>query len=50
MQAISLYWFAALRKTSSFRQQKIWLFYLQFSAEFNDLSLYFQRQQEMAKK
>ena len=41
MQAISLYWFAAHQQTSTLRQQKFGLFYVEFSAEFNELNLFF---------
>ena len=40
-QAISLYWFAAEQHTSKSSRQKFNLFYLKFSAEFNELSLKF---------
>ena len=41
MKVISLYWFAAQQQqqTNSFRRQKFGLFYLEFSAEFNELAL-----------
>ena len=39
-QAISLYWFA-VQQTSTFRRQTFGLFFLKFSAEFNELSLKF---------
>ena len=41
MQAILQYWFAAQQQASTFRRQKFDLFYLKFSAEFNELSLSF---------
>ena len=50
MQAISLYWFAAQQQTSTSRRQKNDLFDPKFSAEFNELSLKFSKQQEVAKK
>ena len=50
MQAISLYWFAAQHQTSTFTLQKFGLFYVKFSAEPNELSLIFEKQQEVAKK
>ena len=34
-----LYWFAAQQQTSTFKRQKFGLFYLKFSAEFNELTL-----------
>ena len=40
IQAISLYWFAA-QQTSTLSRQKIGCFYVKFSAEFNELSLFF---------
>ena len=49
MQAISLYWFAA-QQTSRLWRQKIDLFHLKFNAEFNELSLFYWKQQEVAKK
>ena len=39
MKVISLYWFAAQHRTSTFSRQKFGLFYLQLSAEFNELTL-----------
>ena len=50
MQAILLYWFAAQQQSSTLSGQKIGLFYVEFSAEFNKLSLFFYRQQEGAKQ
>ena len=44
-----LYWFAAQQQTSRSRRQKFDLFYLKFSAEFNELSLKFLKRQEVAK-
>ena len=41
MQAISLYWFAAQLQTSTLAQQKLGSFYAKFSAEFNEISLFF---------
>ena len=38
-RAISLDWFAAWPQTITSRQQKFDLFYVNFSAEFNELSL-----------
>ena len=38
MQAISLYWFAAQQQTSTLRRQKISLFDVEFSADFNDFN------------
>ena len=40
MQAILCYWFAAQQQTSTFRRQKFNLFYVEFSAEFNENSLF----------
>ena len=40
MRAFSLYWFAA-QETNTFRRQKFGMFYLKFSAKFNELSLNF---------
>ena len=37
MQAILLHWFAAQQQTSILRRQRIGLFYVKFSAEFNEL-------------
>ena len=39
MNVISLYWIAMQQQTSTFRQQTFDLFYPEFSAELNDLSL-----------
>ena len=39
LNLISLYWFAAQQQTNAFRRQKVGLFYPEFSAEFNELSL-----------
>ena len=50
MQAILLYWFAAQQQTSILRWQKIDLFYVKFNAEFNEVSLFFQKQQKVTKK
>ena len=50
MLAISLYWFAAQQRTSTLRLQKIDLFYVKFNAQFNKLSHFFQKQQEVAIK
>ena len=50
MQPISLYWFAAQQQTSTLRGQKCDLFYVKFSAKFNELSLFFKKQQEVAEK
>ena len=50
MQAILLYWFAAQKQSSTLSGQKIGLFYVKFSAEFNKRSLFFYRQQEGAKQ
>ena len=44
MQAIWPYWFA------TFRSQNFFLFYLKFSAEFNNFTLNFEKQQEEKKK
>ena len=50
MQEISLYWFVAQQQTSTFRRQNFSLFYLKFSADFNELSLKVTRSdQKMAK-
>ena len=40
MQAISLYLFAAQQQTSTLRRQKIGLFDVKYSADFNELSLF----------
>ena len=40
-QAILLYWFAVQQQTSTSRGQKFGLFYLKFSAKFNEISLKF---------
>ena len=41
MQAISLYWFAGQQQTSTLRRQKkISLFDVEFSADFNEISLF----------
>ena len=40
MQAISLYWFAA-PQTSTLTRQKCGFSYAKFSAEFNEISLFF---------
>ena len=50
IQAISLYWFAAQQQTSTLRRQEIVFFYVKFHAEFNGLSIFFLKQQEVAKK
>ena len=50
MQAISLYWFAAQQQTRTLRRQKLDFFYVKFSAEINERSLFLQKQQELAKK
>ena len=42
MHTVSLYWFAA--------QQKFGLYGVKFSAEFNEFSLFLQKQQDVAKK
>ena len=39
VKVISLYWFRAQQQTSTFRGQTFGLFYLKFSAEFNELTL-----------
>ena len=44
MQAIWPYWFAI------FRSQNFFFFYLTFSAKFNNFTLNFEKQQEVAKK
>ena len=41
MQMILLYLFAAQQQTIPLRRQKCGLFYVTFSAEFNELSLFF---------
>ena len=41
METTCLYWFVAQQQTSISRQQKIGLFYLKFSAKFNELILKF---------
>ena len=40
MQAISLYWFVAQQQTGTLRLEKIGLFDVKFSADFNELSLF----------
>ena len=50
MQAISLYWFAAQQQTSTLAQQKFGLFFAKFRAEFNEISLFFSKQQEGVEK
>ena len=40
-QAILLYWFAAQQQTSTLGWQKFAFFYAKFSAEFNEISLFF---------
>ena len=39
-QAIFLYWFAAQQQIGTLRRQKFGLFYVEFSAEVNELSLF----------
>ena len=39
MKVISLYWFAAQKQAIIFKQQKFGLFYLEFSAKFNEITL-----------
>ena len=41
MQAISLYWFAGQQQNSTLTRQKFSLFYAKFSAEFNEITLFF---------
>ena len=41
MQAISLYWFAVQHQTSTLTRQKVGFIYAKFSAEFNEISLFF---------
>ena len=41
MKVISLCWFAAQQQTSACRRQKSGLFYLEFSADFNEFALNF---------
>ena len=41
MQANSLYWFAAQQQTSTVKLQKFGFFYVKFSAEFSEISLFF---------
>ena len=50
MQGILLHWFAAQQQTSTLTRQKIGLFDAKFSADFNKLSLFLKRQQEVATK
>ena len=38
MKVILLYWFAAQQKTSTFRRQKIGLFYLEYSVDFSEFA------------
>ena len=40
MQATSLYWFATQQQTNTLRWQLFGMFYVKFSAEFNELSLF----------
>ena len=49
MQATLLLWYAVNLQNSTFRQQKLILFYIKFGLEFNELNLNFQKQQEIAK-
>ena len=42
-QPIFLHWFVAQQQTSTSRRQKFDLFYTEFSPEFNELSLMFQK-------
>ena len=44
-----MYWFSAQQQTSTFKRQIFGLFYLQFSAEFNELSLKYLKRQEVTK-
>ena len=41
MHAVSLYWFAVQQQISTLRRQNFGFFYVKFSAEFNELSLFF---------
>ena len=50
MQPVSLHWFAAQQQSSTSRWQNFDLIYPKFSPEFNERSLTFQKQQEVAKK
>ena len=50
MQPISLYWFTTQQETNTSRRQKFKLFYPNFGSQFNELTLKFQKQQEVAKK
>ena len=50
MQAISLYWFAAQQQTSTLTRQRFGFFCAKFSAEFNEISLFFLKQQEEVEK
>ena len=45
-----MYWFAAQQQNSTSKRQKFYFFYPKFSSEFSELSLKFQKQEEMAKK
>ena len=45
-----MYWFAAQQQTSTLRRQKISFFYVKFSAEFDELSFFYWKQQDVAKK
>ena len=38
MKVILLYWFATQQKTSTFRRQKIGLFYLEYSVDFSEFA------------
>ena len=50
MRAILLYRFAAHKQIGTHRRQKFDLFYVKFSAEVNEVTLFFSKQQEVAKK
>ena len=45
----SLYWFAAQWKTSTLRRQNFGLFYVKFSAEFNELSVFYKSNRKWQK-
>ena len=41
MQPVSVFWLAVQQHTRTLKRQKFGLFYVKFSAEFNELSLFF---------
>ena len=50
MKAVSLYWFPAQQQTSTLRRKKNDFFDVKFNANFKELSVFFLRQQEGAKR